>query len=111
MIIDKLLKVYIGKDERKKNYCLNLNKNFLIVDKNKQGQVLLFHKIIRSLIQSKLDVQIALIDYEGKYYKDLENFEKMFLPRMCFYVGFYQNSTASKRVVDATMQRKKYQRI
>lgn len=81
-MVDELLKVkvYVGKDDQKKDYYLNIDKNFLVVDKNKAGQVFLFDEIITSLIKSELDVQVALIDYENKHYMDFEDSEKMFPP-------------------------------
>ena len=80
-MVDELkVKVYVGKDDQKKDYYLNIDKNFLVVDKNKAGQVFLFDEIITSLIKSELDVQVALIDYENKHYMDFEDSEKMFPP-------------------------------
>ena len=53
--------VDLGKKEENEDFYLNLKTNLLVVDKNKQGQVNLFKKLIQNLIKEG-----AIINIENK---------------------------------------------
>lgn len=75
---NKLFNQYLGKTKEGEDCFFDLTKDLLVVDKNKQGQVTLYNKMINNLLKSKEDLQIALMDYENKNYKAFEDNEKMF---------------------------------
>ena len=79
-----------------------MKKNLLIVDKNKQGQVNLFQKLIGYLLKNYNceDAQIVLVDYQDKHYTEYKNNDKLFLlfannnnevVDVLDYIGFMQN--------------------
>lgn len=76
-----LFDICIGKTQQNQDYYLNINNNFLVVDKNKQGQARLFRNIINALLKNSInnDAQIIFVDYKYAFNDEYKNYDKEFV--------------------------------
>lgn len=76
-----LFNICIGKNKQNKDYYLDINNNFLVVDKNKKGQARLFNNIINDLSKNSIndDTQIIFVDYKYAFNDEYKNYDKKFV--------------------------------